>query len=263
MSLGIGVAWRERYACKTKASSLGKHITAADTALFARGMAMKDLVPIPARADHSFAEIVTESRLGLAVIDSSEQWALPVIIGIKRQTQRIEDAGGRLALTWLANKEDVEGYRVAKLRGATSRRATIQGDAIGLAVVHEAGNQGELEAKSQDRQADRRRKEVVYSSVPAAQVWTCGHRNPPAQDRQDPKCTMLVVQREQSNSRSPPAEMSEVGKAARLNAVRAECEKGLDQCKAGPSRPEDSIWKRGRRRSTSVHKKHRNGQVAG
>jgi hypothetical protein len=104
---------------------------------------------------------------------------------------------------------------------------------------------------------------IVCSSVPAAQVWTCGHRNPPAQDRQDPKCTMLVVQREQSNSRSPPAEMSEVGKAARLNAVRAECEKGLDQCKAGPSRPEDSIWKRGRRRSTSVHKKHRNGQVAG
>jgi hypothetical protein len=54
-------------------SSLGKHITTADTPLFAIGIATKNLKSILSRAHHSHAEIVTESRIGLTAIEGSEQ----------------------------------------------------------------------------------------------------------------------------------------------------------------------------------------------
>lgn len=76
-----------------KASSLGKYITTADAALFAIDMAMRDLIPILLRADHCFAEIVTESRAGLAAIESAEHWTLPIITDIQRQTLKVENAG--------------------------------------------------------------------------------------------------------------------------------------------------------------------------
>jgi hypothetical protein len=122
MSFGVGAAWRERHAWKTKASSLGKHITTADAALVAIGMTRKDLIVILSRADRSFAEIATESRFGLAVINSSEQWALPVITSINRQAQKIEDAGGRVVLTWLPNGKDVEGYKIANVAAQRAAR---------------------------------------------------------------------------------------------------------------------------------------------
>jgi len=43
-SFGVGVAWKERGTWKTKVSSLGKHITSADAALFAIDMVMENLV---------------------------------------------------------------------------------------------------------------------------------------------------------------------------------------------------------------------------
>jgi hypothetical protein len=104
-------------------SSLGKHITTADAAVFAIGMVTKNLVSTLSKADRSLAEIVTESRIGLTAIGGRGQWTLPVVASIKRQTQRVEDAGGRVALTWLPNDEDVEGYDIAN---AAARRAAKQ-----------------------------------------------------------------------------------------------------------------------------------------
>jgi hypothetical protein len=124
VSFGAGVAWREQYAWKTKASSLGNYTTTTDAALFAIGMAAKNLISVLSRADHSFAEVVTESRIGLTAVESNGRWALPVIAGIKRQTQRIEDAGGRAILTWLPDGKEVEGYKIA--RGAAQRAAKQQ-----------------------------------------------------------------------------------------------------------------------------------------
>lgn len=120
---GVGVVWRERNAWKTKVSSLGKHITTDDAALFAIGMAARDLISTLSRTNHNFAEIVTESRIGLTAVESSKQWVLPVIASIKRQAQSIEAAGGRMVLTWLRNREDVEGYKIAN---AAAQRAARQ-----------------------------------------------------------------------------------------------------------------------------------------
>ena len=110
---GVGVVWRERNAWKTKVSSLGKHITTDDAALFAIGMAARDLISTLSRTNHSFAEIVTGSRTGLPAVESSKHWVLPVIASIKRQAQSIEAAGGRVVSTWFPNGKDVEGYRIA------------------------------------------------------------------------------------------------------------------------------------------------------
>ena len=46
VSFGVGVAWRERRAWKTKVSSKGSYITAADAALVAIGMVMQNLTTI-------------------------------------------------------------------------------------------------------------------------------------------------------------------------------------------------------------------------
>jgi hypothetical protein len=113
VSFGVGAAWKERGVWKTRASSLGKHITTADAALFAIGMATKNLVSILSKADRSIAEIVTGSRTRLDAIGGRGQWTLPIVENIKRQAQHVEDAGGRVTLTWLSNDEDVEGYDIA------------------------------------------------------------------------------------------------------------------------------------------------------
>jgi hypothetical protein len=121
VSFGAGVACCSLHAWKTKASSLGNYTTTTDAALFAIGMAAKNLILVLSRADRSFAEVVTKSQIGLTAVESNGRWALPVI---KRQTQRIEDAGGRVILTWLPNGKDVEGYKIA--RGAAQRAAKQQ-----------------------------------------------------------------------------------------------------------------------------------------
>jgi hypothetical protein len=123
VSFGVGAAWKEQGVWKTRVSSLGKYITTADAAVFAIGMVTKNLVSTLSKADRSLAEIVTESRIGLTAIGGRGQWTLPVVASIKRQTQRVEDAGGRVALTWLPNDEDVEGYDIAN---AAARRAAKQ-----------------------------------------------------------------------------------------------------------------------------------------
>jgi hypothetical protein len=109
---------------KTKVSSLGKHITTDDAVLLAIGMAARDIISTLPRTNHSVAEIVTESRIALNAVESSEQWFLPAIAGIKRHAQNIESADGRMALTWLRNREDVEGYEIAKV--AAQRAAKQQ-----------------------------------------------------------------------------------------------------------------------------------------
>lgn len=123
VSVGLGIAWRERYAWKSKTSSLGNYITETDAALCAIGMGVKSLISILPRADHRRAEIATESRAALTAIQSSEQWLLPVITGIKRHAHGVEDEGGRVVLTWLSNCEDAEGYKIAR---AMAQRAAKQ-----------------------------------------------------------------------------------------------------------------------------------------
>lgn len=68
VSFGVGVAWKERGMWKTRVSPLGKHITTADTALFAIDMVMKNLVSTLSKADRTAAEIVTDSRIALWTI---------------------------------------------------------------------------------------------------------------------------------------------------------------------------------------------------
>ena len=123
VSFGVSVAWKERGTWKTKGSSLGKHITEADAAVFAIDMTLKNLVSILSKADHSTAEIATESLIGLVAIGDREQWTLPIVTSIKRQAQRAEEAGGRVVLTWLSNDEEVEGYDIAN---AAAQRAANQ-----------------------------------------------------------------------------------------------------------------------------------------
>ena len=76
-------------------------------------MITKNLVLTLSKASHSTAEIVTESRTGLVAIRDREQWTLPIVASIERQTQRVKDAGGRVILTWLSSDGDVEGYNIA------------------------------------------------------------------------------------------------------------------------------------------------------
>ena len=40
---------------------------------------------------------------------------MPIVASIKRQAQRVEEAGGRVVLTWLSNEEEVEGYEIANV----------------------------------------------------------------------------------------------------------------------------------------------------
>lgn len=119
----MGFAWRERRAWKTKTSSLGKYITAADATLFAIDMVMESLVQILLRADHYSAEIVTESRLALAAFEKDGDWTLPVVTDIREHTSRVEDAGGRVTLACLPNRDHYEGYKFAD---AAAQRAAKQ-----------------------------------------------------------------------------------------------------------------------------------------
>jgi hypothetical protein len=73
VSFGVGAAWKEESVWKTRVSSLGKHITTADAALFAIGMVTKNLVSTLLKIDHSTAETVTESRIGLVAIGGRGQ----------------------------------------------------------------------------------------------------------------------------------------------------------------------------------------------
>jgi hypothetical protein len=124
ISFGVGAAWKERGEWKTRVSSLGKHITTADAALFAIDMVLGNLASTLSKADHSSAEIVTESRIGLVATRDREQWTLPIVTNIKVQAQRVEEAGGRVVLTWLPNDEEVEGYD--KANTAAQRAAKHQ-----------------------------------------------------------------------------------------------------------------------------------------
>jgi hypothetical protein len=76
VSFGAGVAWKERYVWKMRGSSLGKHITTADAAVFAIDMTTKNLISTLSKADRSRAEIVTESRAGLVAVGDKGHWAL-------------------------------------------------------------------------------------------------------------------------------------------------------------------------------------------
>lgn len=114
VSFGVGAAWKEQGGWKTRVSSLGNYITTVDAPLFAIDMVTKNLVSTLSKADHSTAEIVTESRTGLVAIRDREQWTLPIVASIERQAQRVEDAGGRVIVTWLSNDEDVKGYDITK-----------------------------------------------------------------------------------------------------------------------------------------------------
>jgi hypothetical protein len=55
-SLGVGAAWKERNGWKTKAASLGKHLTEADASLFGISMVGKDLLSNLSRTNHERAE---------------------------------------------------------------------------------------------------------------------------------------------------------------------------------------------------------------
>lgn len=65
-------------------SSLCKHITTDDAALFVIGMVARDLISTLSRTNCSLAKIVTESRAGLNAVENSKHWVLPVVASIKR-----------------------------------------------------------------------------------------------------------------------------------------------------------------------------------
>jgi hypothetical protein len=122
-SFGVGAAWKERNGWKTKAASLGKHLTEVDAALFGIGMVGKDLLSNMSRTNHQCVEIVTNSRLALMEIQSTRHWVLPIITDIKRQARRVEEEGGRVVLAWLPSGNNCEAYKAAS---AAAHRAARQ-----------------------------------------------------------------------------------------------------------------------------------------
>jgi hypothetical protein len=100
-SLGVGAAWKERDGWKTKAASLGKHLTGMDAALFGISMVGKDLLSNLSRMNHQRAEIVKNSRLARTELQSTRNWVLPIIKDIKRKAKQVEEEGGRVR--WLRN----------------------------------------------------------------------------------------------------------------------------------------------------------------
>lgn len=91
---------------------------------------------------------MTESRLALAAVEHTVDWVLllPVITDISRQTSKVEDVGGQVALTWFANGNNYEGYQFAE--GAAQRAA--QANAVCVIINRETSSQGEVEANGKD-----------------------------------------------------------------------------------------------------------------
>jgi hypothetical protein len=122
-SFSVGAAWKERNGWKTKAASLGKHLTEADAALFGISMVGKDLLSNLLRTNYQRTEIVTDSRLALTELQSTRNWVLPIVKDIKRKAERVEEEGSRVVLTWLSSSNNYEGYKVAN---AAAQRAARQ-----------------------------------------------------------------------------------------------------------------------------------------
>jgi hypothetical protein len=112
-SFGVGAAWKEGNDWKTKSAPLGKYLTESEAVLFAINMVAKDLLQTLSRTNQQRAEIVTLSRPALLEVQSLRQWMLPITADIRRQTQRVEEEGGRVVLTWLSSDNACEGYEVA------------------------------------------------------------------------------------------------------------------------------------------------------
>jgi hypothetical protein len=74
VSFGVGAEWKERNGWKTKAASLGKHITGADAALFRISMVRTDLLSNLSRTYHKRAENVTDLRSALIELQSTSHW---------------------------------------------------------------------------------------------------------------------------------------------------------------------------------------------
>jgi hypothetical protein len=98
-SVGVGAVWKERNSWKTKAASLGKHLTEADAALFGISIVGKDLLLNLLRTNYERAEIVTDSRLALTELQSTRNWVLPIVKDIKRKAERVKEEGSRVVLT--------------------------------------------------------------------------------------------------------------------------------------------------------------------
>jgi hypothetical protein len=119
-SFGVAAAWKEHSGWKTKAWSLGKYLMETDAVAFVIDMVVKSLLSMLEETNHRHAEIATKSRPTLTVIENARHWTLPMITSIASHTQRIEDEGGRVVLTWLADDRDKGGYKTA---GAAAQRA--------------------------------------------------------------------------------------------------------------------------------------------
>jgi hypothetical protein len=122
-SFGVGAAWKEHSGWKTKAWSLCKYLTKTDAVSFGVDMVVESLLSMLEETDHRYADIATKSRPALAAIENARHRTLPVITSIASHTRRIEDEGGRVVLTWLADDRDKEGYKTA---GAVAQRAAKQ-----------------------------------------------------------------------------------------------------------------------------------------
>lgn len=92
---------------------VGKHKRTAAASLLAIGMVTENSVLTLSKTEHITAEIATKSRSELDAIGGREQWTLPVVAGIERQTKHFENADGRVALTWLLDDKDVKEYNIA------------------------------------------------------------------------------------------------------------------------------------------------------
>lgn len=115
VSVGVGVAWKERDGWKTRAASLGKYITETDATIFAIDMALKQLPSIILRTSCGNAEIVAKSRPALTAIHDRNSWQVRTITEVKRLARRVEETGGTLALTWLSSSTGSDGYEAASV----------------------------------------------------------------------------------------------------------------------------------------------------
>lgn len=98
-------------------------LTETDAAVFAVGMALKELPSILSKTNHQTAEVVARSRLALAELQNPHPWVLSSITEAEAQARRVEEEDGAVALTWLPSSVSSNSYKVA---GTTAQRAARQ-----------------------------------------------------------------------------------------------------------------------------------------
>jgi hypothetical protein len=234
-SFGVGAAWKEGNDWKTKSAPLGKYLTESEAVLFAINMVAKDLLQTLSRTNQRRAEIVTTSRPALMEVQSVRRWMLPITADIRRQTQRVEEEGGRVVLTWLSSDNACEGYEVAD--SAAERMARQQ-------------------------PKDMRSASRSYVKQAIKEKWKARRKINKHVENARKSVAARYLQPQQTNSSPPHAGVPEVAKRARSNAAEITLRKADDQLEARPDGHGGIVQRKGNDSRSQIYRSHRSRQEA-